>query len=282
MEISTLSGFLRTRRASLVPESGDLASGSRRRVPGLRREELAKLAGLSVDYYIRLEQGRRITPSEDVLNALADVLRLDEPAREHLHDLARGNSRSQRRHGSPVQQARSGTLRLMESLGGLPSVLLGRRTDILAVSPLARVLIADFQAMPAHERNAARWVLLSERARELYVDWEVAARGMLGMLRMDTGRYPNDSRTGELIAELGTTSEHFTRLWKDWEVMTSVVPELTVLEHPLVGRMRFHVEAVTSPRDRDQLLQVLIPADSTSRSAVGELQSLAGVRTGRV
>jgi transcriptional regulator with XRE-family HTH domain len=264
-----------------MPESGDLASRNRRRVPGLRREELAQLAGVSVDYYIRLERGRRITPSEDVLNALADALRLDGPTKEHMRDLARANSQSQRRQGSPVQQARPGMLRLMESFGGLPSVLLGRRTDILAVSPTARVLIADFHAMPARARNAARWILRSERARELHVDWEAAAVGLLGMLRMDTGRYPNDPRTAELIDELRTTSEHFARLWNKWEVGTSIVPGSTVLEHPLAGRIRFHVEAVTTPRDKDQVLQVLIPADSTSRSAVGELQTQAGSRSAK-
>jgi transcriptional regulator with XRE-family HTH domain len=188
MITSTLGGFLRARRASLMPESGDLASRNRRRVPGLRREELAQLAGVSVDYYIRLERGRRITPSEDVLNALADALRLDGPTKEHMRDLARANSQSQRRQGSPVQQARPGMLRLMESFGGLPSVLLGRRTDILAVSPTARVLIADFHAMPARARNAARWILRSERARELHVDWEAAAVGLLARALHERGR----------------------------------------------------------------------------------------------
>lgn len=272
-----LGDFLRIRRASLTPESGNLTSVNRRRVPGLRREEVASLVGVSVDYYARLEQGRRITPSEGVLNALADVLRLDQAAREHMRDLAWNNLRPKRQHYSTAQQARPGMLRLMESFGGLPAVLVGRRTDILAANPTARLLIADFNAMPAHERNAVRWVLLSEQARHLHLDWEAAAAGLIGMLRMDSGRHPGDPRTDELIDELSVKSEHFTQLWKNCHVATSVVPESKALQHPLVGRVRFHVEAVTTSQDKEQVLQVLIPADSTSQSAVRQLQTLAGV-----
>jgi transcriptional regulator with XRE-family HTH domain len=276
MKVLTLGDFLRTRRASLAPGRDDKASG-RRRVPGLRREEVAQLVGVSVDYYTRLEQGRRIAPSDGVLNALADVLRLDHLAREHMHDLALSNSRPIRHHDSMTQQARPGMLRLMESFGGLPAVLVGRRTDILATNPVARHLIADFNAMPARERNAVRWVLLSEQARRIHTDWEAAAAGLIGMLRMDIGRYPNDPRTAELIDELSATSEHFAQLWNDWHIATSIVRESKVIDHPVVGRIRFHVEAVTTPVDRDQVLQVLIPADSASQLALQQLQTLAGV-----
>jgi hypothetical protein len=203
------------------------------------------------------------------------VLGLDHLAREHMYDLVRSNARPMRQHASAGQQARPGMLRLMESFGGLPAVLVGRRTDILAATPLARHLIADFNALPARERNAARWILLSEQARRIHPDWEAAATGLVGMLRMDAGRYPNDPRTAELIDELSTTSEHFTRLWNDWHIAGSVVPESKVLRHPLVGCIRFHVEAVTTPADRDQVLQVLIPTDSDSRSALRGLHALA-------
>ncbi|MCI2421432.1 helix-turn-helix transcriptional regulator [Saccharopolyspora sp. K220] len=273
----TLGAFLRVRRSSLVPDNDDLGAVSRRRVPGLRREEVAQRVGVSVDYYTKLEQGRRAAPSEGVLNALADVLRLDDPAREHMRDLAWNNSRPKQSCDSTVQQARPGMLRLLESFGGLPAVLVGRRIDVLATSPTARLLIADFNAMPAQERNAVRWVLLSERARQSHVDWEAAAAGLVGMLRMDAGRHPNDPRTAELIDELSETSEHFTKLWNDCHVATSVVPESKVLQHPVVGRIRLHVEAVTTPRDRDQTLHVMIPADLASQSAIQELQTLAGV-----
>jgi transcriptional regulator with XRE-family HTH domain len=276
----TLGDFLRTRRASLVPADRDRTAMNRRRVPGLRREEIAHRVGVSVDYYTRLEQGHRCVPSEGVLSRLADVLQLDRPARAHLRDLAGSNSRPKRQDDSTVRQARPGMLRLMESFNGLPAVLVGRRTDILAANPTARLLIADFNAMPARERNAVRWVLLSAQARRLHVDWEAAAAGLVGMLRMDAGRYPDDSRTAELVDELSARSEHFTRLWNDWPVATSIVPESKVLRHPLVGHISLHVEAVTTPRDEGQTLQVLIPTDTTSRAAVRRLQDLADGRSG--
>jgi transcriptional regulator with XRE-family HTH domain len=276
MEEVNLGGFLRARRASLVPESGDLTPATRRRVPGLRREEVARLAGVSVDYYTRLEQGRRVTPSEGVLNALDDVLRLDPPAREHMRDLAWSDARSKRQRGSAVQRVRPGMLRLIESFDGLPAILVGRRTDILAANPTARLLFTDFNAMSARERNAVRWTLLSERARTLHRDWEAASAGLVGMLRMDVGRHPNDPRTAELVNELSEKSEHFARLWSDCHVATSVIGESKVVDHPVVGRIRFHVEAVTTPQDQDQVLQVLFPAsDSASRSGVRRLQALA-------
>ncbi|WP_433559350.1 helix-turn-helix transcriptional regulator [Pseudonocardia xinjiangensis] len=275
MKETTLGDFLRTRRAALVPEPDDGAGVSRRRVPGLRREEVARLVGVSADYYTKLEQGRRIVPSEGVLSALAHVLELDHLAKEHMYDLVCGNARPRRQQAMAGQQARPGMLRLMESFGGLPAVLVGRRTDVLATSPLARHLITDFNRLPSRERNAARWILLSEHARRIHPDWEAAATGLVGMLRMDAGRYPNDPRTAELIDELSTMSEHFTRIWNDWHIADSVVPESKVLRHALVGCIRFHVEAVTTAADRDQVLQVLIPADSDSRSALRRLQALA-------
>lgn len=277
MEELALGNFLRARRASLTPDDDGSTSAPSRRVPGLRREEVARLVGVSVDYYIKLEQGHRI-PSEGILYALADVLRLDEPARAHMHDLASRGPQPRRQRRSTAQHVRPGMLRLMESFGGLPAVLLGRRTDILMANRTARLLIADFHAMPACERNAVRWILLSEQARQWHLDWEAAVAGLVGMLRMDAGRHPNDPRTIELVNELSAKSEDFARLWRDCHVATKVVPDSKVVEHPVVGVIRFQVESVTTPLDRDQVLQVLFPApDSASQSAVRHLQTLAGI-----
>jgi transcriptional regulator with XRE-family HTH domain len=274
----TLGHFLRRRRALLDPESSELTTATRRRVPGLRREEVARRVGVSTNYYTRLEQGRRIAPSESVLNALADVLRLDQPARDHMRDLAWNNPR-EARQPSQVQQVRLGMLRLMEAFGGTPAVLLGRRTDIIAANPTARLLFADFHAMAARERNGLRWVLFSEEARQLFLDWGVTLAGLVGMFRMDAGRHPNDPRTADLIDEFSEQSRHFAKLWNDCHVATSVVRETKVVEHPVVGRIRFHVEAVTTPQDPDQVLQVFMPeSDSASQSAVRDLQTLADTR----
>ncbi|MFC4022015.1 helix-turn-helix transcriptional regulator [Micromonospora sp. GCM10011542] len=274
----TLGSFLRARRGAVVPTSGDLRSAPSRRVRGLRREEVAQRVGVSVDYYIKLEQGKREAPSDNVLHALADVLCLDDAAREHMFDLARRDTRP--KHPPETQRVRVGMLRLMESLGAVPAVLLGRRTNILAANPTARLLIHDFNAMPARERNAVRWVLLSQKARTIHRDWGAAAAGLVGMLRMDYGRHPYDQRTAELVEELGAKSEVFTQLWSDRHVAKKAVVDSKVIEHPVVGPIRLHVEAVRTIEDGDQTLNVLIPAsDPTSQAAMRHLQKLAGSRS---
>jgi transcriptional regulator with XRE-family HTH domain len=278
MEEIALGNFLRARRASLTPNDDTSTSAPLRRVPGLRREEVAQLVGVSVDYYVKLEQGHRI-PSEGVLHALADVLRLDEAATEHMCDLASRDPRPRRRRPSMAQHVRPGMLRLMESFGGLPTVLVGRRTDILAANTTARILIADFHAIPARERNAIRWILRSDQARHWHLDWEAAVAGIVGMLRLDAGRHPDDPRTIELVDELSAESEVFAELWSKCHVATSVVPDTKVVDHPVLGVMRFHVESVTTPQDPDQVLQVLFPAsDPASQSAARDLLALAGVK----
>ncbi|MEU4675579.1 helix-turn-helix transcriptional regulator [Micromonospora sp. NPDC023737] len=278
MQELTLGDFLRARRAALVPTQGDLRSAPSRRVPGLRREEVARRVGVSVDYYVKLEQGRRITPSDNVLHALADVLELDDVAREHMFDLARRVNHP-RLEREPTQRVRVGMLRLMESLGGVPAVLTGRRTDILAANPAARLLIHDFNAMPARERNTARFMLLCEKARLIHQDWEAAAAGVVGMLRMDYGRHPNDPRAAELVEELSAKSDVFRTLWSERHVATKAVVDTKVIEHPIIGPIRLHLEAMQTPEDSDQTLHVLIPAsDSTSQSAMRHLQKLLGSR----
>ncbi|WP_433132698.1 helix-turn-helix transcriptional regulator [Micromonospora sp. CA-240977] len=278
----TLGAFLRARRAAVEPTSGDLRSAPSRRVRGLRREEVAHRVGVSVDYYVKLEQGRRGAPSENVLHALADVLCLDDAAREHMFDLARRDTRP-KQPPETTQQVRVGMLRLMESLGGVPAILLGRRTDVLAANPTARLLIHDFHAMPAQERNAVRWVLLSEKARTIHRDWEATATGLVGMLRMDYGRHPHDQRTAELVDELGAKSEVFTKLWSNRHVAKKTVADSKVIEHPIVGPIRLHVEAVRTTEDDDQTLSVLIPAcDSASQSGMRHLQKLADGRSNGV
>ncbi|TDD45860.1 XRE family transcriptional regulator [Nonomuraea terrae] len=277
MKAVTLGEFLRTRRASVVPD-GEVIPAARRRVPGLRREEVAQRVGMSVDYYTRLEQGRKIAPSESVLNALADVLQLDPPAREHMWDLAWGHAGPARQSGSGVQHVRPGMLRLMESFGTVPAVLTGRRMDVLAANRTARVLLTDFYALPARERNAVRWALLSEEARRSHEDWENAVAGLVGMLRMDVGRYPDDPRTAELLRELREKSAVFTRIWDNCHVATSVVRERKAIVHPVAGRISLEVEVVTFPGDRDRFLHVLFPAsDPASRAAMRRLEALADV-----
>ncbi|PZG07347.1 hypothetical protein C1J01_40885 [Nonomuraea aridisoli] len=166
-------------------------------------------------------------------------------------------------------------LRLMKSLDGLPAILFGRRTDIIAATPTVRLLFPECYALPAGERNAARWMLTSRQAREICLNWEEAVTGAVGMLRLHAGRHPDDPRTSGLLQELGESPD-FTQIWDECHVAARMVREWKTVEHPVVGRIRFHAEAVASPDDPDQVLQVFMPAsDAASESAMRELRRLA-------
>lgn len=259
-----LGEFLRSRRAALDPERIGLRDPTPRRVPGLRREELAALAGVSVDYYTRLEQGRPITPSESVLDALADALLLDSVNRGYLKAVARRPGRT-RRPSRAVQKVRPGVHALIARLGDTPAFVLGRRTDILLANRMARALLADFDAMPGRERNAARWVVLDEAAHSLFADgWEKVASEIVGTLRMDAARHPDDSRTAELVGELSMKSERFRRWWAAQKV-GELTHDVKVLHHPMVGHLTLRTEALLLPGDPDQTLVTFL-ADPGSPS----------------
>ncbi|TXS07950.1 helix-turn-helix transcriptional regulator, partial [Streptomyces sp. wa22] len=264
-----LTQFLRRCRDRIDPESLGLPErGAYRRVPGLRREEVAQLAGVSTDYYIRLEQGRNITPSDSVLDAVADALRLDDAERTHLHDLVKAKPGRRARRAAPgVQRARPGLLRLLDSFNDHAAFILGRRGDILAINHLCRVLIADFDAMPYRERNLTRWIVLTPEARALYPDWEQIAAEMTAILRLDAGRYPDDARTAELVGELTMKSEHFRRWWDDHKVLTRTHGQKR-FNHPLVGELTIDYQALTPPGEDGQTLFLYMPApDRTSQEA---------------
>ncbi|BCY09587.1 helix-turn-helix transcriptional regulator [Actinoplanes sp. L3-i22] len=271
-----LAKFLRMRRAALSPEAAGLSPPAARRVPGLRREELASLAGVSVDYYTRLEQGRPITPSEAVLDAIASALRLSPAERDYLHTVAR-QSAPPRRHTSRAQSVRPGLLALIEQLGDTPAFVLGRRTDMLATNRMARLLFADFRAMPARERNATRWLILDEGARSLFAaDWERVAADMVGTLRMDAARHPDDPKTIALVGELSMRSQDFRRWWAEQRVVEFTHGTKT-LHHPLVGELVLETEALTLPGDPDQALMVyLAKPGSPARHGLDLLAAWAG------
>ncbi|MEV6305627.1 helix-turn-helix transcriptional regulator [Actinoplanes sp. NPDC051861] len=268
-----LSTFLRVRRAALSPEEAGVSSPGGRRVPGLRREELASLAGVSVDYYTRLEQGRPITPSEAVLDSIATALHLDPAERDYLHTVARRAPPS-RRPGTRAQSVRPGLLALIEQLGDTPALVLGRRTDVLVANRNARLLLADFTTMPARDRNATRWLVLDEGARSLFGDgWEQVASDMVGTLRMDAARHPDDPRTAALVGELAMKSREFRGWWAQRKVVRFSSGAKT-LRHPLVGDLTLDTEAMTFPGDPDQLLIAFLAAPSSpSRHALELLGS---------
>ena len=248
-----LREFLRSRRARITPEEVGLPTQpGTRRVPGLRREEVAQLAGVSVDYYVRLERGRNINASEAVLDALARALRLDDTERDHLFVLARPAARTRQRP-LPPQRVRPGLYRVLESLTDVPALVLGRRRDVLASNRLARALFTDFDALPYRERNMARFMFLDEGARELYVDWPSAARGTVMVLRDYAGRFPYDPQLAELVGELSVRDRDFRRWWAEHDVSRHTYGTKR-LHHPLVGGLTLAYEALTVTDDPEQTL----------------------------
>ncbi|GAA1528225.1 helix-turn-helix transcriptional regulator [Kribbella lupini] len=268
-----LADFLRRARAARDPQTTGLpADGRVRRVAGLRREEVAMLAGVSTDYYTRLEQGRRIVPSAQVVDAIATALDLDAAGRTHLRNLV-GAPRAPRPRVRPVQRVRPGLYQLLDSLDSQPALVLGRRTDVLATNRLARALFTDFDRMPPRERNYARWMLLSDEARNLFVDWEHQARNAVESLRFDAGNAPDDPDAQKLVGELSLASAEFRQWWSEHHVHQRTYGAKR-LHHPVVGDLTVDFEALTFPGDPEQTLYVYSTApDSSSREALTLLAS---------
>ncbi|MFI5935374.1 helix-turn-helix domain-containing protein [Actinoplanes sp. NPDC051494] len=255
MELNAdLREFLRSRRARIRPEDAGLPVPTRgRRVPGLRREELAQLAGVSVDYYIRLEQGRPLNPSATVLDALARALRLDDTERGHLFDLART-----RRIARPRPQRVPATVfQLLETLDAAasPALVVGRRMDILATNRMTRALIRDFNALPAARRNKARYLFLDPAARDLYADWPKVAAETVAVLRLDAGRHPGDETLSALVDELATKCPEFRTWWADHQVLVRTSGAQSY-RHPVVGDLTIDFQALQLPEDPEQTLFV--------------------------
>ncbi|TVT52692.1 helix-turn-helix domain-containing protein [Amycolatopsis rhizosphaerae] len=243
----SIGEFLRSRRARIQPREVGLPGHGRRRVPGLRREELAQLAGVSVDYYVRLEQGRSQNVSDAVLDSIARVLRLDETERVHLRNLVRPAKKARRSGG---QHVRPGVQRMLDMMTDLPAFVLGRRMDILAWNALADAVIG-FSAL--ERPNAARHTFLHPEARELYLEWDAVAAETVAYLRLDAGRYPDDPQLCALVGELSMRSEPFRRLWARQDVKDKTHGRKLV-RHPFAGDLEFRYETFASPGDSDQLL----------------------------
>lgn len=271
-----LADFLRRARSRVDPSSAGLpADGRVRRVPGLRREEVAFLAGVSSDYYARLEQGRSPSPSPAVLAGLARALHLDEAQRMHLEHLC-GRRTPERSPVPTVQRVRPGLHRLLDTLDGQPALILGRRAQVLATNRLARAVFADFDAMPARERNYAMWILLAREARSIFLDWEAQARAAVETLRLDHGRYPDDRDTQELVASLEAQSPEFRTWWAEHGVHQRTHGAKR-LHHPLVGEFGLAYETFHLPGDPDQTLFVFTAEpDSRSQDALALLASWTG------
>lgn len=248
-----LGEFLRSRRARLRPEDVGLPDyGRHRRVPGLRREELALLAGVSVAYYTRLEQGSGHNVSAEVLDAIARALRLDGTERAHLTHLARPQARRRRQSHRP-QQVRPELRTLMDAMDGVPAYLVGRRQDVLGWNRLAAAVFGDFGALPVQERNLVRLVFLDPATAELYAEWECRACEVVSNLRMYAGQHPDDEQLSALVGELSVKNEEFRRLWAAHTVADKT-HGVKKLRHPLVGELDLYFERLELPDDPAQFL----------------------------
>ncbi|WP_037842258.1 helix-turn-helix domain-containing protein [Streptomyces sp. NRRL F-5126] len=261
-----LSEFLHTRRARLKPLDVGLPDlGRHRRVPGLRREELAQLAGVSVAYYTRLEQGNAHNVSADVLDAIARALHLSDAEYQHLLHLAKPKRHGGKKHQARTQSVRPAMRALLESMELVPAYIVGRRTDILAWNRLAAAVFHDFGAVPEKHRNYARLIFLDPAMRILFADWEAKAAETASALRVYAGYCAGDPELSALVGELSVKSEAFRRLWAAHEVRDKGYGT-KMLNHPLVGRLELSYETVTLPDDSEQTM-LLFHAEPGSKSA---------------
>jgi hypothetical protein len=259
--------FLVSRRARVTPEQAGLpVFGGHRRVQGLRREEVAMLAGVSVDYYTRLERGHLSGASESVLDALARALQLDEAERTHLFDLARTTSGvASARRRPAADRVRPGVQRVLDALTGAPAWVRTGRADMLATNALGRALYAAVFDSPAGPPNTARFAFLDPRGPDFYRDWDKTADDMVAILRVEAGRNPYDRGLTDLIGELSTRSEEFRLRWAAHNVRFHRTGSKR-LHHPLVGDLDLTYEALQLTADAGQTLLVYTaePASPTA------------------
>lgn len=257
-----LGEFLRSRRGGLTPEDAGITSYGARRVPGLRREELAQLAGVSATYYTRLEQGQSANASETVIDAIARALNLNDDERAHLHDLARPAPGARRRPAKP-DHARPGTVRLLNAMDDVPAVVMGRRSEVLAWNVLGHLLLAghlDFDApqRPAERPNLTRMLFLDPHTRELHRNWRDEAARSVASLWFVAAQFRDDRGLAELIGDLSLRSPEFASLWASHPVQkcTSGVKQF---HHPEVGDLDLGFEVLHLPDAPGQRLLTHAP-----------------------
>ena len=253
-----LGRFLRARRAAVSPaELGLPAGASRRRTPGLRREELAALAGVSIDYYIRLERGKETRPSPSVLDALARALRLDAEETSYLRDLAQQAARGAAGdpRPAPSRTVRPTLLHMLEAVRPCPAYVIGRTNDMLAANPSGLHLMPGMADWPAKQRNTIRYTFLHPAARELWPDWETKARACVAHLRAVVGTAPDTPDLVALVGELVVKSPDFSRMWERYDVRKVGYGQKTFI-HPEVGTITLSHEVLEIVRTHDLRLVV--------------------------
>jgi transcriptional regulator with XRE-family HTH domain len=279
---SALGEFLQARRAQLSPDDLGLPRyGERRRVPGLRREELALLAGVSAGYYTRIEQGQSPNASPEVLDAIATAMRLTTAEREHLHTLSSTAGRRARRSAPPEEHAPADLHTLLAAMGDVPALVLGRRNDVLAWNRAGHALLAghlDFASPgdPDDRPNMTRLVFLDAHTRALYRDWPAKARAVIGNLRIMTARDPGDAGLAALVGELAIESADFARRWAEHTV-EPCGRDVYELEHPLVGDLTITQQTLRVAQEPHQsLVTITAEPGSASAAALSMLRQACG------
>jgi transcriptional regulator with XRE-family HTH domain len=279
-----VKAFLTSRRAKITPERAGLpAHGRARRVPGLRRTEVADLAGVSVEYYARLERGDLGGVSDQVLDALARALQLDEAERAHLIDLARAAgpvARARRR--PPVREVRPSVQRLLDLMTDVPVLVNSGNGDVVAANALGQALFAPVFASPTSSAgqhpNHARFIFLDPRAREFWIEWEQAADNIVAALRTEAGRDPYDRALTDLVGELSTRSDEFRVRWAEHNVRLHQTGRKAI-RHPVVGDLNLDFEALDLPADPGlSFITFTAPAESPDADALTLLASWSARR----
>jgi transcriptional regulator with XRE-family HTH domain len=253
--------FLSTRRGRITPEQAGLEPyGGRRRVPGLRREEVARLAGVSVDYYTRLERGNLTGVSDSVLDAIAGALELDRAEHDHLYDLARAaNTSGRKRAASAAGSAPSGVRPelqyLLDTITGAPAFIGNNRMDIVAANTLGYALYSDMYRGTARPANHSRFIFLDPRSQDFYPDWDRAANVNVAILRREAGRSPHDKGIAELVGELSMRSDEFRTRWAAHNVRRHYAGT-KFFKHPVVGVLELNYQVLGLEEDPGHTLTV--------------------------
>jgi hypothetical protein len=253
--------FLSTRRGRITPEQAGIEPyGGRRRVPGLRREEVARLAGVSVDYYTRLERGNLTGVSDSVLDAIAQALELDRAEHDHLYDLARAANTSGRKRaasagGSVPSGVRPELQYLLDTITGAPAFIGNNRMDIVAANALGYALYSDMYRGTARPANHSRFIFLDPRAHDFYTDWDRAANVNVAILRREAGRSPHDKGIAELIGELSMRSDEFRTRWAAHNVRRHYAGT-KFFKHPVVGLLELNYQVLGLEEDPGHTLTV--------------------------
>ena len=272
--------FLTTRRARLTPDQAGLPDfGGRRRVPGLRREEVALIAGMSIEYYVRLERGNATGVSEAVLEGISRALQLDDAERSHLYDLVRAANQGahprRQRGRAKAQQVRPGVRQLLDALENVPAFVQNGRLDIIAINRLGQAVFSEMYVQPQRPANFGRFVFLDPRAQSFYRDWDDAAYQTVALLRTEAGRAPHDRALTDLVGQLSTRSDAFRTLWASHDVREHRTG-IKIIHHPVVGDLDLSYEAMDLTSDRGLLLLAYTAAPgSPSDDALRVLMSWA-------